>query len=687
MHGTFTIINSALVSLFLLGLSLTAGAATTLDLTTKQEGVSIYQSYTGTPDEHGVLEQIHLKLPAFKQAVYYRGQWWPYGGNRVYGELLSEKSKEGGLFAIIQLNKQDYLAVLPLCGDHAWAWLAPQQDELYLKLGTKGQASVTGNIPVVTWARAASPYDAAQRAWKQASETIQIRGNMKLRENKTYPEMFQYLGWCSWEHFRKNINEKKLVEAFHTLEANALPIRYMLVDDGHFARDTLLPNTAFPNGYKPLTDLRNDEGIKWVGMWHALLGNAGGMQKAKAPVPVDHLVSTPATKIAVPKPNAASISKFITHLTSISKRDDIDFIKVDFYGSLLPLYAGSKGGVPASFPADNHHALDNPSAGTALYARVFQKEIDKQFDGLLNCNWHIPHFIFNSGESNVGRCGPDYKVNSPRARDVIFTSFSSIAWLGHTAWGDHDMFHSSDKKAGRMMAISKALSGGPIYLSDHPKHLIPNKVWPLCYQDGQLIRPIAPGAPVPEDLFMNSQDQRMYRTMAPLANRSVAIAFYNLHSYDKSSKQVVLESVLSKDLYAAASAMIQPYPGPWAEPVGGLLYYDHQSKQATKLPESGTNIRIAGFGEHLVQLSPIQKGWSVIGRTDKHLSAATVNINTISQNQLSLTLHESGPFAIWLASGQPSAKGIEFKNKGNGLFLADLPVKAEKQTVVITKSR
>ena len=50
--------------------------------------------------------------------------------------------------------------------------------------------------------------------------------------NKSYPEAFEYLGWCSWEHFKKKIDSDKLVKATETIEESGLPIRWVLVDDG-----------------------------------------------------------------------------------------------------------------------------------------------------------------------------------------------------------------------------------------------------------------------------------------------------------------------------------------------------------------------------------------------------------------------------------------------------------------------
>jgi len=657
----------------------------TLDISSVRSGVKVLKGYSGVPDRQGVLEYYDLKLPEIKRAVYYRGKWWPYGGNRVYGEVLNRESLEGGIFSILELKTGDYLAVLPLCGEQAYAWFAPENGVLKLRLGTRGNAAVKGNLPVVSWARADSPYLAANKAWKQATETEQIRGWMKMRGQKSYPEIFKYLGWCSWEAFHKKISSDKLVSAFKMLEANELPVRYILVDNGHFSPDTLMPKPdTFPHGYKPLTVLRNEQSIKWVGMWHALLGNPNAMSPGNPPVIAGAMMQLHNGR-CVPKPDAQSIETFMRYLVSRSKRDGIDFVKVDFCGTLLSFYAGTeKAKVTALFPESAENAIGNPSAAATLFSRIYQQVIEEEFDGLLNCNWHVPHFIFNSLNNVLGRCGPDYKRNVKRARECVFISFSTIPWLGQVYWGDHDMFDSSDTLAARMMAISKALSGGPAYLSDEPADLVPEEVWPLCYLDGLLLRPLAPGAPVPEDIFMNEDDEQLYRVMAPLPNKAAAFACYNLQG-DGKKPEPVIRTKITAEHYRAASSMIQPWTGEWDVPPEGLLVYDHQTKTARRLPGDGYPVELAGFGEYLLQFSPIQNGWSVIGRTDKYLSAAAVKILECGKKKLRVKLHESGPLAIWTENGKPTAKGIQFIDRGNGLFIADLPVRAESLIITIRK--
>lgn len=673
-----------LLNLLVFSLFTTVASAeeSSVDLLAERNKVLTLSDYSGSPNAKGVLGERILKLPAFKRAVYYRGYWWPYGGNRVQPNIIDKaEGEEGGIFLLLELKDGGYMAVLPLCGDLAYAWLAPHDENFYLKFGTHGHAEVKGDLPLLSSAHAASAYEAIHKAWKQASETKQIKGWMKLREQKEYPEMFQYLGWCSWESYHKKISADKMLREFEGLEASKAPVRYLLVDDGHFNTSSLKPKaTTFPQGYKALTQKRNDKGIKWIGMWYALLGDAWGVPAAQPDVIKEWMMTGPNQR-SFPKPDPQSIEKFLNYMMEPSVRDGVDFVKVDFCGSLLPFYAGTADRVPLKgFPPTNANAIANPSQATAIFARKYQQAVAKKFKGLMNCNWHTPHFIFNSGDSVVGRCSEDYKLGYDYAKKHLYHSYSSMPWLGQLAWGDHDMFHSSDDLAGGMMALSKAISGGPVYLSDKSSQLVPERIMPMCYEDGLLPRPLAPAAPLAEDLFHGLAENRLYRVMAPLPNKSVSVVLYNFSS----GKTKQLSGTLSPQDYQEASGLIQPYEGNWPIPQEGLVIYDYAAQKAEKF--SATHeVSIKGFGDHLLQVSPIKDGWSMIGRSDKYLSAATFEVLSQDKQELKIRLKEAGPFAVWCSDGSPKSPGLTFTARGKNLFICNLPVKAESLEITLTK--
>ena len=101
--------------------------------------------------------------------------------------------------------------------------------------------------------------------------------------------------------------------------------------------------------------------------------------------------------------------------------------------------------------------------------------------------------------SNSTRVSIDYKkYDEDMAKSHLFQSYTNTLLLGQTVWPDHDMFHSCDTVCGTLMARSKAISGGPVYLSDAPGDFIKENIFPLIDKQGKLFRPEAPAVPMPE---------------------------------------------------------------------------------------------------------------------------------------------------------------------------------------------
>lgn len=52
-----------------------------------------------------------------------------------------------------------------------------------------------------------------------------IKGRTGTRAEKTYPEPFKYLGWCSWEQYKKNIFSPLLEQTARQLEESPVSVR------------------------------------------------------------------------------------------------------------------------------------------------------------------------------------------------------------------------------------------------------------------------------------------------------------------------------------------------------------------------------------------------------------------------------------------------------------------------------
>jgi hypothetical protein len=52
------------------------------------------------------------------------------------------------------------------------------------------------------------------------------------REQKRYPEVLDYLGWCSWDAFYHEVSEEGIIKKLEELKGKELPIKWVMIDDG-----------------------------------------------------------------------------------------------------------------------------------------------------------------------------------------------------------------------------------------------------------------------------------------------------------------------------------------------------------------------------------------------------------------------------------------------------------------------
>ena len=428
-----------------LGLSLSAAEHGELSFQqTADRGVYVEKGYRGAPDSAGVLKQYTIRVPRFSVAVYYAAfqkhdplgpqiNSWPDGTNRIQPLPVHDfqNLKPGGMFLVAKLEDNQYLALLPLEGRATVAWFTSSPPDLTLNVGNLGSAPVQGDLPLIAWARSGDPYAAAGIAWQMAIAHPLIGGSTRLRSEKRYPEILRDLGWCSWEEYKGSINEKILLDAIGAIEESGLPIRWVLVDDGHLKEKNRQltgfdPNAKFPHGWAPILERRRPDKIRWMGVWLNFNGYWNGISPENelgpigedlGPVPERNLPKNAGKALTAlePKPGMEHSFAFYDAMIGNARRAGFDFIKVDNQAKNLALYRGSA--QPVESAIANAKALE--------FAAAFH------MDGLINCMAHGPVCVFNTRISAVTRCSEDYKVGDlARARRHLHNSFGNMIWLG-----------------------------------------------------------------------------------------------------------------------------------------------------------------------------------------------------------------------------------------------------------------
>lgn len=550
---------------------------------------------------------------------------------------------------LLQLTDGSYLFTKAVAGDNSLSWFQVNTDgPLNLYVSTLGTDRLEHKVPVALVQSAGNIY----QVFRQAYETLISDRNvsaLQKRTEKNYFEALNYLGWCTWEHYHFDIDETKILNDLDAIETSGVPVRYVLIDDGHLANKnrqltSFTPDPQrFPNGWAPIMAHKNKDKIRWIGLWYALSGYWMGISPDNDfPTHVKNSLYSFNGSL-LPGKSTPNIDTFYQYYVHSLKTHGFDFLKVDNQAFTLPLYMGSTEVVRQA-----------KECNLAL-----EKQTHAQQVGLMNC---MAQNVLNTDHtlhSGVARVSIDYKkYNENMAKSHLFQSYTNTLLQGQTVWPDHDMFHSSDTICGSLMARSKAISGGPVYLSDSPKEFVKENIFPLIDKEGKIFRPEAPAIPTPESVLTNPlQDGKAYRVFAPTGDEAVSVICYNLNTSPKHRK--VTAEIDPKDYLLRETLTGKPTPQQKR-----VILFDWNNQTATELTGKQT-VELDGFTDRLFHLCPIHDGWAVIGIQEKYLSPAAVRILSSTPDKLVLNVFSPGTLKIWTEnSGKQELRNIQVKETG-----------------------
>ncbi|MBN2639553.1 MAG: hypothetical protein JXR65_10770 [Bacteroidales bacterium] len=578
-----------------------------------------------------------------------------------------------GYYLLMKLKDGGYLAMLPLVSDSVMSHIVVYQGNPLLRISTFGTDTYTGKAPLFCWAFGADPYTATHQCWELAVNSEFCQNNIQFRSNKQYPEVFEYLGWCTWEAFEGSITESVVSDCIKNMKQSKVPVRWVIVDDGYLdekvpfegAKRQLLSfgvNKKFPNGWKPITSLKQETGVKWMGIWRNMSGGMGGVSPEHTMTDLkDNLMAKTVNRFnnstkegfteysMIVKPDMASSEKFYSEMVNNTLQGGFDFMKVDFQTYNFWMYSGTGNAVNSAH--QNNQALEAICQSNKM--------------PLLNCISQCNVNVFNTKNSVISRASVDIKLDNDNMARTI-QAYANNMWWGDILFGDLDMYHTSNEKTAQYLTIARAVSGGPVYISDKPEHFNDQIVKPLIFNDGKIIRALAPAVPLSESLFQGAEDG-CYRVIAPTRHGSCAIAAFNFTAKES------VQGILSANDYKFAAAKEQPFKGLWSLPQEGLVVYDQQMKTGCRL-DVDYNFSIDRMKGKIFNVAPVNNGWAVIGRSDKYLGGCTFQIKKCTKSYLELILDESGPVVVFCDHFTPKINTGKLSALGAGFYEIDIPV-------------
>lgn len=309
-----------------------------------------------------------------------------------------------------------------------------------------------------------------------------------LRTDRVYPERLRYFGFCSWDAFYSDVSAAGLEEKLREFREKGISVRWLLIDDGWMqTRNRKLCSfqedcRKFPEGLKGFVRKAKEEyGVEKVGVWHSLQGYWHGVEPGSElySAQKENLIRTAAGYL-VPAWEEGKAFAFFNAWHDYLKSQGIDFIKVDNQGG------------------SGEYARNNIPRGRAASAVLRGLEAS----ALINFGGDILHCMGMGQAEYLGRCVTGVSRSSDDFYPQRLEGFRSHAmqnaynsyFHGPVYWCDWDMWWTKHKTAVQS-AVLRAISGGPVYVSDKVGETDPERLQPLMEADGRLLMCDVPGRP------------------------------------------------------------------------------------------------------------------------------------------------------------------------------------------------
>ncbi|PIN21825.1 Galactinol--sucrose galactosyltransferase [Handroanthus impetiginosus] len=520
------------------------------------------------PGDHLVIPIGKLKnikfMSIFRFKVWWTTHWIGSKGSDLEREtqiVVLDKSSDG---------TRPYVVLLPLIEGPFRASLEPGTDDYIDICVESGSTKVTeSSFRSVLYMHAGdNPFTIIKDAIKVARHHL---GTFKLLEEKTPPGIVDKFGWCTWDAFYLTVQPEGVMEGVKGLVDGGCPPGLVLIDDGwqsichdedpldsegmnrtsageqmpcrliQFQENYKFRDYESPNRTRPgpksgmgafIRDLKeNFNTVDYVYVWHALCGYWGGIRPNVLGLPEAEVIKPKLTPGLETTMEDLAVDKIVNNGVGLVPPEMADMLYEGLHSHLESV--GIDG-----VKVDVIHLLEmlcEDYGGRVELAKAYFKAMTSSVrnhfkgNGVIASMEHCNDFMFLGTETiSLGRVGDDFWCTDPsgdpngtfwlQGCHMVHCAYNSL-WMGNFIHPDWDMFQSTHPCA-EFHAASRAISGGPIYVSDsvgkHNFELLKSLVLP----DGSILRCDYYALPSRDCLFED-----------PLHNGKTMLKIWNLNKY------------------------------------------------------------------------------------------------------------------------------------------------------------
>jgi raffinose synthase len=292
---------------------------------------------------------------------------------------------------------------------------------------------------------------------------------------------------------------------------------------------------------------------------------------------------------------------------------------------------------------------------TRAYRQALESSVQRHFGGrLINCMANAQETYYGSPDSTLTRTSIDFFPMRPETHAAHLYANAHVGlWFGQFMHPDWDMFQSGHA-FGAFHAAGRAVSGGPVYVSDKPGEHDFELLRKLVCSDGTVLLADGPGLPTADTLCV---DPTRERVALKIWNRSGVIGIVGVfHALYSGGRAEAIAGVLrARDVPGLPGEQFACY----AHGAGRLEELD----ATRELP-----FRLAEGQFEIFWIAPIDRGWAPLGLAGKlNGPAAITSVERPSIGVCTLTLRDVGEFVAYSQERPQSVRNGPLASNGKAL--------------------
>lgn len=555
-------------------------------------------------------------------SVYQHKDWWL---RPAFPDRLEEIPSRTQLLLMKRGGK--YLALAAVCGEECRTDLAGAPGGLEIRIASNCCGRKVLEDLSLTAAEGDDPYLCCHRAVEYA---LQLMGrDTMVREERQYPQLFEGLGWCTWDAYYHQVTEEGILKKLQEFREKEIPVKWVLIDDGwldaDYEKQQLLgldaKKSGFPDGLGGcVRKIKEQYGIEAVGVWHAVMGYWNGLAEGSQAEKALEQGSCRLEdgRIIPAAEEGAAFQFYQTWHGYLKNKCGIDFVKVDGQSAVSLFFSGSR-----SYGRASRAVQCGLNASAALHFN----------NAIINCMGMAPEDMWNRPSSAVSRSSDDFvpQISHSFREHAVQNGYNSLL-QGQFYWGDWDMFWSSHPDS-MSNAMLRAVSGGPVYTSDALGESKAEEILPLIRRDGRVIRCKEPGMVTVDGLFENPVTAGRALKVFNRYGESVVLAAFHIGE----RSDAIVCTVRRGDIPALAQ--------------GSWYLYRHSRREAVSLGEEGISFTLKQDSSEFCVLLP-QKPVQVIGILEKYIGLGCVERIDEAADSTSVWLCEGGTLGVLSVHGR-----------------------------------